>query len=166
MLLSSLYFFSILISMNLEIGDKMSILDILTKKKKKSIYGEIHELLNLFTEMSLKIPMQKRKNLFDNEVYYPIIFSYFLGAMDYLGQNNNVKKTETRKIFQIYLANNFTNGDMKIAKSLNCFVWELSKESKGMEYMRRGRNTFKSWMENRFESSSSLNRLLIEAEEQ
>ena len=66
----------------------MGVLDILNKKK--SIDSEIHKLLNQFTEISLKIPMQKRKNLFDNEGYYPIVFGYFFGVMDYFKQYNKI----------------------------------------------------------------------------
>ncbi len=145
------------------IGDKMGVLDILNKKK--SIDSEIHKLLNQFTEISLKIPMQKRKNLFDNEGYYPIVFGYFFGVMDYFKQYNKIDEKETKKIFRTYLAKNFTNGNMETAKQLNDFVITLTEGDEGIEYMRRGRNTFKTWMENRFETSSSLNRLLIEAEE-
>jgi hypothetical protein len=140
----------------------MSVLNIFNKKK--SIDTEVYGLLNQFTEISLKIPMQKRKNLFDNEGYYPIVFGYFFGAMDYLKQQKNISESKMKKIFRTYLSENFTEGDLNNASYLYTFLLESIKEDDTKEYMRVGRSTFKIWMENRFETSSSLNRLLIEAE--
>lgn len=133
------------------------------KSKQDNANEEIYELLNKFTEISLKIPMQRRKNLFRDANTYPIVFSYFFGAMDYIRQYKNIDNIKTERIFITYLSMNFTKGDVDNATNLNIFVTDLSQTDEGMNYIKVGRKAFKTWVNNKAESSSELNRLLVEA---
>jgi len=137
----------------------------LNKKIKRNMLDlEINSLLNTFTKVSLKIPLQKKQNLFQNQKHYPIVFGYFLGAMLYIKEEKKFDNRHLEKILKSYLSSNFTNTDVSHAKELSKLIFDLSRTEEGKEYMQVGRQAYKKWLNEKSDVIADLNRLLIEVE--
>jgi 2-oxoglutarate dehydrogenase complex dehydrogenase (E1) component-like enzyme len=134
-----------------------------TRKQKHIIEDEIYVLLEHFTDASLKMPMYRIHDLFKCTNCYPLIFGYFLGAMDYIIEYKNIDSIDAKKLFKVYLSTTFTNEDMGNANDLYEMCKDLNTSEKGRKYMFIGRMAFKKWLENQPEIVSDLNRMLYDA---
>ncbi len=137
-----------------------------TRSKKKEAHISdfvIYELLNQFTDASLEMPIRRVRNLFEYESCYPLVFGYFLGAMDYIIEYKDIDSKNAERLFQEYLSVNFTNEDRKKANELYDMFTDLDKTVEGRSHMIIGRNAFKKWLENQPEIIPELNRMLYDA---
>jgi len=134
------------------------------QKKKNMSDQEIYGLLTQFTDSSLEMPVRRVRGLFDDTRCFPLVFGYFLGAMDYIIEYKNLDSTHARKLFKSYLSFNFTNDDRQKAKEMYQMFKDLSQTPEGRQNMLVGRNTFKQWLENQVEIIPDLNRLLFTAQ--
>jgi aldehyde:ferredoxin oxidoreductase len=125
---------------------------------------EINSLLNTFTKVSLKLPLQKKNHLFNDRGHYPIVFGYFLGAINHLKEVKKLNNRHVKKVLKLYLKYNFTNGDTADAEELVGLILELSQSDEGIEYIKVGKQAFKKWLEDKSDIVIDLNQLLVKVE--
>lgn len=133
------------------------------RKQKHIIEDEIYALLEHFTDASLKMSMSRINDLFKCTNCYPMIFVYFLGAMDYLIAYKNIDSLDAKKLFKVYLSTTFTDEDIGKASDLYEMCKDLNTSEKGRNYMFTGRIACKKWLENQPEIIPDLNRMLYDA---
>lgn len=133
------------------------------RKQKQIIEDEIYALLEHFTDASLKMPMSRINDLFKCTNCYPMIFGYFLGAMDYLMAYKNIDSLDAKKLFKVYLSTTFTDEDIGKASDLYEMCKDLNTSEKGRNYMFTGRMACKKWLENQPEIIPDLNRMLYDS---
>jgi len=139
----------------------MSFFNLFKNEKKKDIdYKKIYELLAIFTEVSLHMPLRINKDLLQDKNKYLVVFGYFFGAMDYISQNRNLDDINTIAIFTTYLSTTFTNNNYKSATELCILVMDLSQTVDGGRYMDAGGNTFKRWVKGESMAPIELHKLL------
>jgi hypothetical protein len=122
---------------------------------------EMYILLDQFTDASLEMPMRRVRDLFTHTQYYPVVFGYFLGAMDAMKDYSDLNERHIKALFRKYLSYSFRQYDKQKEKELYQIFMQLRQTSEGQHNMYIGCNTFKKWLENKAEVIPDLNRLIF-----
>ena len=128
----------------MEKGLGMRIFDFF-KTKDKVPFEKIYKELDIFTATSLAMPKMNNPFLLDNKNKHPMIFGYFMGAIDYMQQAYELSEKDKRIIYAHYLLNNFTNNDEEYAKELLKYSEVIREEEDVNSYTLRGKLAMKKW---------------------
>jgi hypothetical protein len=123
----------------------VGLLDFL-KKKEEIPYAKIADILNGFTIESLAMPKMNNPFLLNDTTKHPMIFGYFMGAMQHIAEVYHLSKEEERTLYTQYLAKHFSNNDEDKTKALLEYSHNLSQTEEGAHYMLLGAHAIKKWM--------------------
>jgi len=115
------------------------------KKKEAIPYQKIAEQLDVFTKESLAMPKMNNPFLLEDKSKYPMIFGYFMGAMEYIVQVYTLNQKETDAIYTEYLSRNFTNQDAEETKALLDYSKEITQMDDACHYILVGNHAMKKW---------------------
>ncbi len=124
----------------------MGLFDFL-KKKDEIPYTKIAEELDIFTEESLAMPKMNNPFLLENKGKHPMIFGYFVGAMDYIAEAYQLNERDKSEIYTQYLARHFADNDVEQAKELLNYSTNIGQTDDGCHYMLVGGHAMKKWVE-------------------
>ena len=122
----------------------MGIFDFL-KPKEVVPYDKIYTALDRFTDASLAMPKMNNPFLFDDKGKHPMIFGYFMGAIDYIEQAYQLSPKDKQEILKQYLLNNFTDSIGTDVKALVKYCLALKETHEGSQYVLRGKLSMKKW---------------------
>jgi len=117
------------------------------KKKAEIPYARIAETLNIFTVESLAMPKMNNPFLLEDSNKHPMIFGYFMGAMDHITETYQLDERDKSDIYTQYLARHFTANDTKQTKDLLQYSIDISQTEDGGHYVLLGRHAMKKWAE-------------------
>lgn len=123
----------------------MGLFDFL-KAKSTVPYEKIYEELNGFTKASLAMPKMNNPFLLDDKSKHPMIFGYFIGAIDHIAKAHQLNETDKHKIHTKYLSKNFTNNNEEAAKELVTYSTDIKETEDGAHYALRGKLAMKKWL--------------------
>lgn len=123
----------------------MGLFDFL-KKKDEIPYVKIGETLDLFTEESLAMPKMSNPFLLEDKSKHPMIFGYFVGAMDYIAQAYRLSERDKSEIYTQYLAKHFADNDAEQTKELIKYSADIGQTDDGSHYMLVGGHAMKKWI--------------------
>ncbi|HEY9190091.1 MAG TPA: hypothetical protein VIM88_04415 [Sulfurovum sp.] len=122
----------------------MGLFDFL-KKKETIPYEKIAEQLDVFTKESLAMPKMNNPFLLDDKTKHPMLFGYFMGAMEYLTQAYRLNEKDTDAIYTKYLSRNFADHDEEQTRELFNYSKEISQAEHVSRYMVVGNLAMKKW---------------------
>lgn len=122
----------------------MGLFDFL-KKKDALPYEKIAEQLDMFTKESLAMPKMNNPFLLEDKTKHPIIFGYFMGAMEYIAQAYTLNEKDFYTIYTAYLSRNFTNNDAERTKELLNYSKEIRQIDDISRYILVGNHAIKKW---------------------
>lgn len=123
----------------------MGLFDFLKTKKDEVPYEKIYEELDIFTKESLAMPKMNNPFILDDESKHPMIFGYFMGAMDYITQTYQLNERDKFAIYTQYLSRNFADNDAEYATELLKYSADISQTDDGSNYMLVGGHAMKKW---------------------
>ncbi|MCW8821501.1 MAG: hypothetical protein OQK45_04665 [Sulfurovum sp.] len=123
----------------------MGLFDFL-KKKDAIPYAKIGEELDIFTKESLAMPKMNNPFLLEDKSKHPMIFGYFVGAMDYIAQAYQLNKRDKSEIYTQYLARHFADNDAEQTKELLKYSTTISQTDDGSHYILVGGHAMKKWV--------------------
>jgi len=132
-----------------------------TQNHKRVNDQEMYVLLDQFADASLEMPMRRVRDLFTRAHYYPVVFGYFLGAMEYMKEYNDLNERHIKALFRKYLSYGLTQCDKQKERELYQMFMQMRQTSESRKNMTIGKNTFKRWLENKAEIIPDLNRLIF-----
>lgn len=115
------------------------------KKKEAIPYAKIAEQLDVFTKESLAMPKMNNPFLLEDKTKHPMIFGYFMGAMEYLAQAYTLNEKDTDEIYTQYLSRNFTKNNEERTKALLDYSKEISQIDDNGRYILVGNHAMKKW---------------------
>lgn len=116
------------------------------KKKDEIPYAKIGEELDAFTEESLAMPKMNNPFLLEDKSKHPMIFGYFVGAMDYITELYQLNERDKSEIYTPYLARHFTGNDGEQTKELLKYSRDISQTNDGSHYILVGGHAMKKWV--------------------
>jgi hypothetical protein len=116
------------------------------KKKDEIPYAKIAEKLDIFTVESLAMPKTNNPFLLEDKSKHPMIFGYFVGAMDYITEAYQLNERDKSEIYTQYLARHFTD-DVEQTKELLKYSTDISQTDDGSHYLLVGGHAMKKWAE-------------------
>jgi len=123
----------------------MGLFDFL-KKKDTVPYEKIYEELDRFTEASLAMPKMNNPFLLDDKSKHPMIFGYFMGAIEHITQAHKLNEKDKVKIYTQYLFKNFANKNEVETQKLLKYSMDISETDDGCRYALRGKFAMKKWV--------------------
>lgn len=121
----------------------MGLFDFL-KKKDALPYEKIAEQLDMFTKESLAMPKMNNPFLLDDKTKHPMIFGYFMGAMEYIAQVYTLNEKDSSTIYSDYLARNFANNAAHTIDLLN-YSNDIRHIDEVTRYRLVGNHAMKKW---------------------
>ena len=115
------------------------------KKKDVIPYEKIAEQLDVFTKESLAMPKMNNPFLLDDKTKHPMIFGYFIGAMEYLTQHYTLSENDMHTVYTEYLSRNFTDHDEAHTKALLDYSKEIRQIDDVARYRLVGNHAMKKW---------------------
>ncbi|HSR74137.1 MAG TPA: hypothetical protein VLL31_04775 [Sulfurovum sp.] len=122
----------------------MGLLDFL-KKKDAIPYEKIAEQLDVFTKESLAMPKMNNPFLLDDKTKHPIIYGYFMGALEYITELYTLDEKDTHAIYTKYLSRNFADHNEGHTKELFNYLKEISQIDDVGRYRLVGNHAMKKW---------------------
>lgn len=123
----------------------MGLFDFLKKTKNEVPYAKIYGELDVFTKASLAMPKMNNPFLLDDESKHPMIYGYFLGAMNHIEQAYELNEKDKTTIYTQYLSNNFANDNKEHVTKLLKYSSDLSQEDDNKNYILVGELAMKKW---------------------
>ena len=126
----------------------MGLFDFLKKPKNEVPevpYEKIYKELDIFTKESLAMPKTNNPFLLDDKNKHPMIFGYFVGAMNQIAQSYQLDEKVKTAIYTQYLTKNFGNDDKKYVTELIKYSNDLSKEDESHNTILVGELAMKKW---------------------
>lgn len=117
------------------------------KKKDEVPYAKIDEALNIFTAESLAMPRMTNPFLLEDKNKHPMIFGYFMGAMDHLTVAYQLNEKDKSEIYTQYLARHFVQDNAEQTKELLDYSIKISQTDDGSHCALLGRHAMKKWAE-------------------
>lgn len=121
----------------------MGLFDFL-KKKDALPYEKIAEQLDVFTKESLAMPKMNNPFLLDDKTKHPMIFGYFMGAMEYIAQTYTLNEKDSSAIYSEYLSRNFANNATHTMDLLN-YSNDIRYIDEVARYRLVGNHAMKKW---------------------
>jgi len=115
------------------------------KKKDVVPYEKIAEQLDVFTKESLAMPKMNNPFLLDDKTKHPMIFGYFIGAMEYITKTYSLNEKDTDQIYSRYLSRNFANHSAEQTKELLNYSKEIQQLDDFGQYRLVGNHAMKKW---------------------
>jgi hypothetical protein len=115
------------------------------KQKKAIPYEKIAEELDAFTEESLAMPKMNNPFLLDDESKHPMIFGYFMGAVECIAEAYTLNEKDKESVYTKYLSRNFTNHDTDRTKELLDYSKAISRADDASNYTLVGNHAMKKW---------------------
>lgn len=122
----------------------MGLFDFL-KTKNEVPYEKINEELDVFTKASLAMPQMNNPYLLDDKNNYPMIFGYFVGAMDYIAEVYQLNEKDKIAIYTQYLSRNFANDNVEHLTELVEYSTNISQIDDSSNTMLVGGHAMKKW---------------------
>ncbi len=122
----------------------MGLFDFL-KTKDTVPYEKIYESLDVFTEASLAMPKMNNPFILDDKSKHPMIFGYFMGAIDYIAKVHQLNEKDKLKIHTRYLSKNFADNNEEDAKELVKYSADIMETDEGCHCAVRGKLAMKKW---------------------
>lgn len=123
----------------------MGLFDFL-KKKDEIPYAKISEELDIFTEESFAMPKMNNPFLLEDKSKHPMIFGYFVGAINYIAQVYQLNERDKSEIYTQYLARHFTDDVAEQAKELLKRSTDISQTDDVSHYILVGGHAMKKWV--------------------
>lgn len=127
----------------------MGLFDFLKKKPKNEVpevaYEKIYKELDVFTIASLAMPKMNNPFLLDDESKHPMLYAYFLGAMNHIAEVYQLKEKDKTTIYTQYLSRNFTNDNVEQAEKLLKYSRDLCIDDKCRKDIVVGELAMKRW---------------------
>jgi len=123
----------------------MGLFDFLKKTKNEVPYEKINKELDVFTIASLAMPKMNNPFLLDDQSKHPMIFAYFLGAMNHITQAYELKEKDKTTIYTQYLSRNFASDNVEQAEKLLKYSTDLCQEDNSRKDIVVGELAMKRW---------------------
>ncbi len=123
----------------------MGLFDFLKKTKNEVPYEKIDKELDVFTIASLAMPKMNNPFLLDDQSKRPMIFAYFLGAMNHITQAYQLKEKDKTTIYTQYLSRNFASDNVEQAEKLLKYSTDLCQEDNSRKDIVVGELAMKRW---------------------
>jgi len=128
----------------------MGLFDFLKKTKnevpKNEVpYEKIYEELDVFTKESLAMPKMNNPFLLDDPSKHPMLFGYFVGAMNHITQTYQLNEKDKIAIYTQYLSRNFANDNSEHVTELLKYSTDLSQEDENSNYILVGELAMRKW---------------------
>lgn len=123
----------------------MGLFDFLKKTKNEVPYEQIYRELDNFTIASLAMPKMNNPFLLDDQSKHPMIFSYFLGAMNHITQVYQLQEKDKNIIYKQYLSRNFASENEDKTEELLKYSTDLCQEDDSKNNIVVGELAMKRW---------------------
>ena len=93
------------------------------------------------------MPKMNNPFLLDDESKHPMIFGYFVGAMNHIEQSYQLREKDKTEIYTQYLSRNFANDNSEHVERLLKYSSDLSLSEDSNNYILVGELAMKKWKE-------------------
>jgi len=123
----------------------MGLFDFLKKPKNEVPYEKIYKELDIFTKESLAMPKTNNPFLLDDKKKYPMIFGYFVGAMNQIAKSYQLDEKDKTTIYTHYLSKNFADDDVERTTELLKYSNDLSQDDNNHNTILVGELAMRKW---------------------
>ena len=123
----------------------MALFGFLQKTKNEVPYEKINEELDVFTKASLAMPKFNNPFLLDDQNKQPMIYGYFVGAMNHLAQTYDLNEKDKTDIYKKYLSRNFANNGSEQTAKLLKYSTDISQDENNHNTILVGELAMKKW---------------------
>lgn len=123
----------------------MGLFDFLKKPKHEIPYGQIKYELDVFTQASLAMPKTNNPFLLDDKTKHPMIFGFFMGAMNQIAQAYELNEKDKTEIYAQYLSRNFANDNAEYVTELLKYSNDLNQNDDSHKTIIVGELAMRKW---------------------